>query len=66
MRYDPSKGRNRQTVITKLSEWGDALPTWAATGLTAGERANAEAFFAARRQERRRAIVPEAVTALIM
>lgn len=64
-RYDPSKGRNRQKVIARLPWWADALPASAAIHLTAGERANAEAFFAARREERRRTMVPEAVTALI-
>lgn len=65
-RFDPSAGRNRQKVIARLEWWTDTLPERVAVHLTEGERANAEAFFAARREQRRLSAVPEAVAALIV
>lgn len=64
-RYDLATGKNRQTVIANLPEETKELPRWVADKMRPVERANAEAFFAARRERLRLPLVRAAVAALV-
>ena len=66
VRYDPAIGRNRQRVVATLPLDAEGLPSRIAAELTATERRNAEAFFAARSHELRERRSLEGVAALVV
>ena len=66
VRYDPAIGRNRQRVVATLPLDAEGLPSRIAAELTATERRNAEAFFAARSHDLRERRILESVAALVV